>query len=183
MTPDNRNELAASMANFKLPQYNEIPDIGLFLEQTTKFVEEYLKPLDNISITASMISNYVKKDLISNPVKKQYSRDQITHIFFIAIAKSVLSLENIQTMLNMQKEKYDCKESYEYFCSELISVLQYVFGLSESAPTVDKSLSDDKILLRNIIITVAHKVYLDKTFSIIQDNSDKQDKREKENKK
>lgn len=168
MEKEIRQQLADSIAEFKLPLYNEIPDIGLFLEQTTKFVEEYLKPFENITITSSMISNYVKKGLISNPVKKQYNREQITNIFFIAIAKSVLSLEDIQVMLNMQKEKYDCKTAYEFFCNELETVLLHVFGIKEATKKAEKNVSSDIILLRNTIITVAHKIYLDKTFEIMK---------------
>lgn len=170
-----RKQLADSIESFKLPQFNEIPDIGLFLEQTTKFVEEYLKPLENITITSSMISNYVKKGIISNPIKKQYNREQITHIFFVAIAKSVLSLEDIQMMLSMLKQNYDCQLSYEYFCTELTNVLHETFGIKEAKKQPDKNYSDDKILLRNIIITVAHKIYLDKTFRIMQQQNAERD--------
>ena len=43
--------------------------------------------IDDISLTGSMISNYVKMKLIDNPIKKQYGRDQIAHLFFIALFK------------------------------------------------------------------------------------------------
>ena len=103
-------EISHSIQEFRFPKYEEIPDVGLFLEQVTKYVSGFLEPLgDTITITSSMISNYVKKKLITNPVKKQYYRDQIADIFFIAVAKSVLSLENIQLLLEIQKNHYDTR--------------------------------------------------------------------------
>lgn len=155
-------EISMSVQNFRLPKYNEIPNVGLFLEQTTKYISDYLIPLDNVAITGSMISNYVKKNIVANPVKKQYNREQIAYLFFIAVAKTVLSLEDIQLLIKIQKETYDIKVAYEYFCSEFENVLFYVFGLKDTLDTIGGSGSDEKVMLRNIIITVAHKVYLDK---------------------
>ena len=40
--------------------------------------------------------------MIANPVKKQYDRDQIAYLLVIAIAKSVLSLEHIQVLFDLQ---------------------------------------------------------------------------------
>ena len=85
-------EIAQTISDLHLPHYQEIPDVGLFLDQTAKYISEYLKPLQDTALTGSMVSNYVKKGLIRNPVKKQYGRDQIAYLFFIAVAKSVLSL-------------------------------------------------------------------------------------------
>ena len=48
-----------------------------------------------LSLTASMVSNYVKKGLVSNPVKKQYSREQISYLIYISIAKVSVSIDNI----------------------------------------------------------------------------------------
>ena len=79
---------AASIENFRLPKYSEIPDVGLFLEQTTKYISQCLAPLGCVSLTSSMISNYVKMHLIESPVKRQYSREQIAYLIVIAIAKT-----------------------------------------------------------------------------------------------
>ena len=96
MRQPQKDEIKASIENFRLPRYDEIPDVGLYLEQTTKYISELLSPLEDISITRSMISNYIKQGLVSNPVKKQYSRDQIAYLIYIAIAKTVLSLDHIR---------------------------------------------------------------------------------------
>ena len=63
------SKIADLIHNFHLPRYQEIPDVGLYLEQTAKYIDTYLQPLESISITSSMISNYVKKKIISSPVQ------------------------------------------------------------------------------------------------------------------
>ncbi len=151
--------------NFRLPKYEEIPNVGLFLEQVVKYVNEYLEPLGNISITGSMISNYVKKNLIENPVKKQYFRDHIVYVFFIAIAKSVLSLEEIEALLYNKGRKYDHKFLYEYFCTEFQNTLFYVFGINDAHEEVELSPGQYRYLLRNTTVTASHKIYLDIIFA------------------
>ena len=149
--------------NFNLPNFSEIPNVGLFLEQVTKYIGEYLNPLDeSVTLTGSMISNYVKKDIIKNPVKKQYAREEIAYLFFIAIAKSVLSLEDITVLLNIQKEKCQVEEAYDIFKSEFKNTLNEVFGIKQKFPTPTLKSSTETILLSKTIITVCHKIYLDK---------------------
>lgn len=148
------------IANLHLPAYHAIPDVGLFLEQVTQYINSYLSPIDGAAITGSMISNYVKRGLIASPVKKQYNREQIAQLFFISAAKSVLSLEELQTILQVQQRSYPTGVAYDYFCQELENVLQYVFGIKDTLDTVGVEHSEEKTLLRNTIIAAAHRAYL-----------------------
>lgn len=156
---------------FELPQYNEIPGVGLFLEQVAKYINEYIVPMGEPELTGSMISNYVKKDIIDNPVKKQYGREQIAYLIFIAITKNVLSLEDIGIILNMQKQVCDSQVAYEYFGEELLALLSAVFN-GEPLPALkveaDASKNELKQIVRNVLVTVAHKIYLDKTFAALK---------------
>ena len=151
-----------SINGFSLPRYNDIPNVGLYLEQVVKYISEYLEPLESFSLTSSMVSNYVKKGLVENPVKKQYNREQIARLFFIAVAKNVLTMEDIRLLFEMQHETYEAKRAYDYFCNEFENVLQFVFGLKGNLDTVGSDSNDTKTMLRNTIIAVAYKVYLDK---------------------
>lgn len=162
-----KEEIVSSVRGFTLPKFDEIPNVGLYLEQTSKYISEYLACLGDFPLTGSMISNYVKKGLISNPVKKQYNREQIAYLFFIAVAKSVLSMEDIRLLFELHKEVYTPQKAYDYFRLELENVLLVVFGLKETMDTVGSDQNEIKTLLRNTIITVAHKVYLDKAFAAI----------------
>ena len=165
MKPETKQEITNSIQDFRLPRYNEIPNVGLYLEQATKYICEYLAPLQENAITGSMISNYVKKGLVSNPVKKLYSRDQIAYLMFIALAKSVLSLDNLILFIRLQERTYSTERAYNYLCDEFENILQHVFGLKPEIDTVGMDSTDEKFMLRATIITVAHKIYLEKCFA------------------
>lgn len=163
-----KQEILDSIRPLRLPGFEEIPSVGLFLDQTAKYITEFLRPLSLPDLTGSMISNYVKKGLIANPVKKQYSREQIAYLIFIAVSKSVLSLEELQKLITLQQRTYPAERAYAYFCRELENVVFYVFGLKDSLEMVGKDETDEKMLLRNTIIAVAHKAYLNKCLERVQ---------------
>lgn len=166
--------LADSISSFHLPRYKELADAGLYLEQTTKYINSYLAPLGCVEITSSMISNYVKKGLVSNPVKKQYFADHIAHLICITLLKNVLSLENINELFVRQREIYTDPVAYDYFCMELENVLFYQFGLKEDLDSIGVTSSIEKKMLRSAIIAVSHIIYLDNCFQILsKDNEPK----------
>ena len=167
MEKDFQTELTAVIRNFRLPKYSEIPNVGLFLEQTSKYISDIIEPLPGISITGSMISNYVKKKLISNPIKKQYDRDQIAYLIAIGICKSVLSLEHIQVLFDLQKQVSNSESAYEYFRETFEGLLFYVFGINETIPDDDREPTRERILLRNTVIAIVHKIYLESSISIL----------------
>ena len=154
--------MKTSIQGFHMPRYQDIPNMGLYLEQTTKYLNHFLAPLGCMEVTSSMISIYVKKGLISSPVKKLYYADQIAYLFFIIIAKQVLSMENIVELSERQKKTYTVPVAYDYFCCELENMLYYVFGLSDSVAKIGVTATHEKTLLRSVIIAAAHIIYLDR---------------------
>ena len=171
MNNENKTEIKTLIKDFSLPRYNDIPNVGLYLEQVVKYISEYLCPLGSFSLTGSMVSNYVKKGLVENPVKKQYDRKQIASLIFIAVAKNVLSMDDILLLFKMQEKTYEPKRAYDYFCNELENVLGYVFGL-KGIETIGSDSNDTKTMLRNTIIAVAYKVYLDKYLAVLHSEED-----------
>ena len=168
MDPNTRDRIAASIDAFRLPAYQEIPDVGLYLEQTAKYISDCLAPVQDASVTGSMISNYVKKGLIAKPVRKQYTREQIAQLMFISAAKAVLSIDDVHLMLSIQKQTYPSQIAYDYFRTELKYVLDCVFSRESELRALDAGATDQKVMLRNTIIALAHKVYLDKLFAVIR---------------
>ena len=154
---------------FHLPKYEEIPDVGLYLDQTVKYINTYFVALPNVELTSSMVSNYVKKGLIDRPIKKVYHRDQICYLFFITIAKTVLTMENIQLLFDVQKKVYDAYTAYEYLRQEADNVIEYVFSLKDNLDVVGYTNTKEKDMLRNTIIAMVHKIYLELCFEVIRD--------------
>lgn len=155
------------MQDFRLPRYEQIPSIGLYLEQVTKYISEYTEPLGEGPLTGSMVSNYVKKGIIDSPVKKQYSRDQLAHLMFIALAKSILSLDDLQKFIRIQQRTYAVGTAYDYFCQELEAALRFIFDPSSDTPRAKPYNGDEKAIVRNIVITISHKIYLEKYISAV----------------
>ena len=116
-----------------------------------------------------MISNYVKKGLISNPVKKKYSRDQIAVLIYLTLAKTVISLEDIQLLIELKNRSYDNKTAFDYFKKEFENTLYYIFGIKDHLDLVGKDDTFPKALLRNTIMTFAHKIYLEKSFEMLHE--------------
>lgn len=139
---------------FSLPAYDQIPNVGLYLEQVTKFLNDYLEPLGCAPLTGSMIANYVKKGLVRNPVKKQYDREHIARLLAIAVCKTVLSLEETDQLL---RNHPDGQQGYALFCTAFLRLLETVF-------THGTVTAMGNSLLEDTLTTVACKLYLDKQF-------------------
>lgn len=107
----------------------DIPNIGLYMDQVTTFMDSQLqhsKRHDNDKIlTKTMINNYAKNDLIPPPEKKKYSKEHVLTLIFIYYFKSILSISDIQSILNPITDRYFGKEnSYN-----LEDIYKEVFGL------------------------------------------------------
>ena len=171
-----KEQLSTTITGLHLPRYHEIPGVGLYLEQTVKYINECLAPLTEEAITTSMVSNYVKRDLVDNPLKKQYSREQIAYLIFIAVFKNVLSMDEIRLIITLQKRTYSAQRAYDYFCLELENVLAYTLGQKEELDTIGEENTDEKIMLRNVIITASLRIYLGRLFGVIQQQEQEREK-------
>ncbi len=158
MTEQKINE---ALTAFRLPQYGEIPDVGLYLDQTAKYINGFLGAYPGMEITGSMISNYVKQKIIPKAYKKTYSRNQISQLFFIAMAKSVLSMDQIRKALSIQEEDCTAEEMYDIFGSMMTAVLSSFGSNTVKEPEDD---TREMKMIRCIVIAIAHKMYLDQYF-------------------
>lgn len=114
MTIDNQNLINSIMESLGRIQHiklDDIPNIDLYMDQVTTFMEKRLKnttrnPEEDKILTKTMINNYAKNDLLPPPVKKKYSKEHIVLLIFIYYYKGILSINDIQTLLNPLTEKY-----------------------------------------------------------------------------
>lgn len=159
-----KQSLADAMRSFDLPRYEQLPNVGLYLEQTAKYINQCLLPLGFAETTGSMIRNYVKMGLTSGPVQKQYYSEHIAHLMVISVLKHVVPLEHIHKMFDIQKKVYTDRTAYNYFCMELENVLYFRFGLKEDLEEIGVTDTLEKEILRSAIIAVSHMVYLNTCF-------------------
>ena len=112
---------------------DEIPSIDLYMDQVTTFMESKLKntsrnPEADKILTKTMINNYAKNDLLPPPVKKKYSKEHVLMLIFIYYYKSILSINDIQTLLKPISDRYF--QSGEGL--NLSDVYEEIFGLEKS---------------------------------------------------
>lgn len=155
------NELAKNLENFHLPRLSEITNVGLYLEQTAKFINQSLALLNQPEITTSMISNYVKLKLIPNPQKKQYSNYHIALLVFISLAKTVISLDDIRYLLTIKNDRSAQERTYDLFCDLFDNYLKAIFGIDSQVIQPMINSSNEKELMISIITTIVQKIYLD----------------------
>ena len=153
-----------------MPRYDTLPHINLYLEQVIDEVVFILKPVfgDNKDkwITPAMVGNYVKQGLIPRPIGKKYSKDHIAYLIYISIAKQVLSMGEIKSLMDMQKETYPIGVAYDYFCSQFENMLHDIFGNKEQPACTSSSKPLEANVLRSTIISVSYAIYTRKMLEI-----------------
>ena len=132
-TKDLLNSILESLGRIDYIKTADIPDIALYMDQVTTFMDTHLKnttrnqDTDKI-LTKTMINNYAKNDLLPPPVKKKYSKDHVMLLIFIYYFKNILSISDIQTLLGPITEKY-FKSVTE---KDMTYIYQEVFSMEQS---------------------------------------------------
>ena len=97
---------SAGLAAQRLPRWDELPDIDLYLDQVLTLLDKYLGPFlpenGGHALTASMINNYVKLRIVPAPVKKRYGRVQLAYLLVIGLLKQVLPIPDVKALLESQ---------------------------------------------------------------------------------
>ena len=88
----------------------EIPNIDLYMDQVTSFMDEQLATSkrhdEDKLLTKTMINNYTKNNLLPPPNKKKYSKDHVLTLILIYYFKNILSISDIQSILGPITDKY-----------------------------------------------------------------------------
>ncbi len=80
------------------------------MDQVTTFMDEQLEACkryeDDKILTKTMINNYAKNNLLPAPEKKKYSKEHVLTLLFIYYFKNILSISDIQALLNPLTDHY-----------------------------------------------------------------------------
>ena len=104
------SDILAHLDNLSHIRLDKIPEIDLYMDQVTSFMEDHLtktkrNPEDKV-LTKTMINNYAKNRLLPPPVKKKYSRQHILLLLFIYYYKSLLSFSDIEQLFAPITERH-----------------------------------------------------------------------------
>ena len=175
------SDLLAELQRIDYVRPEDIPNIDLYMDQITTFMDSQLETskrhADDKILTKTMINNYAKNNLLPPPEKKKYTKEHVLTLIFIYYFKNILSISDIQSILNPITDKYFGKDgSYS-----LEDIYREVFGLEHqetqnlmkdlarkfntSCQTFPDAAPEDAELLRNfsLICMLSYDVYVKKT--------------------
>ena len=132
--------------NMSLISPNDIPNISLYMDQVTTFMDNHLYSVkrfeDDKALTKTMINNYAKNDLLPSPEKKKYTKDHVLLLTFIYYFKSVLSISDIKKLLQPISDKFFLTNKGANLEDIYNEVESYMSSISESVLADVKSKSD-----------------------------------------
>ncbi len=125
------NELSAILADYKLPTWDELPDIELYMDQVISLIKKYLEIFYEVTgsdkfVTPSMINNYVKLGIIPAPVKKKYSKKHLAYLLVVCTLKQTLDMSTIQKIIPTGIDDAQAERIYSSFVHNHQKAYSYV---------------------------------------------------------
>jgi len=113
-------EWAETIQSVRLPRWEELPELELYMDQVITLVDRYLSPLiqneKQTVLSSAMVNNYVKHKLVPPPVKKRYNRNHLAYLIAITSLKQVFAIPDINELIRMQLSVNEPQEAYNNFC-------------------------------------------------------------------
>ena len=168
--------------NFSFKNYEELPDIDLYMDQVVTFLDKQLYIFQNNTldkqITSSMINNYVKGEVLPSPISKKYNREHLALIEEICTLKQVLSIADVKQIEDDRYTDTTSKgeifnefnrlnnEKIEISVSEAFKKLN---DIDENDYSALIALATDFALTANAYINISRKIlYLTKRYKDIE---------------
>lgn len=147
--------------NFQLPEWERIPDFGLYMDQIIGLLTEYLDYLppeiksDRI-ITAATINNYVRMKIVPEPQNKKYYRVHIAYLIMICTLKQTLNIATIQSIIPLGLSEEEVEAVYSNYVGRHRAAAEYF--IDQMRITARPLLQDEKedgSMTNDIIFTTA----------------------------
>ena len=154
------------LERYRLPSWEEIPDIGLYMEQVVVVLKQYLDYMppelkEEQFITAATINNYVRNKVMPMPVKKRYYRTHLAYLILICSLKQGLSISLIQMLIPSNLSEEELKSVYaayiarhrmatQYFSQQVLMAAGPILGL-ESDSSLASNHPEDMIAASAVV--------------------------------
>lgn len=103
-------------------KWEQLPDIGLYMDQVVTYVDRQLslhsKTAEKYNVTSAMINNYIKAGLLPRANQKKYNLNHLALLTIIGALKPVLSIQELQIMLENNKTEAEVATLYSRFLQE-----------------------------------------------------------------
>ncbi len=108
------------MKDYRLPDWDELPDFGLYMDQVVALLSRYLDFIPDMDgtekpITVSTVNNYVRLKIMPAPEKKKYSRIHLAYLLMICTLKQNLSIAYVQRVIPMGLSEDEVRQRYSTF--------------------------------------------------------------------
>lgn len=154
------------LAEFKLPRWNDLPSMDLYLEQILELLDywlaDYLSGKGKRVLTKTMINNYVKLQYLKAPVNKKYDRLTVACLFVIAILKPIYTIEEISRFITLALQFSSADMVFDRFCEMTEQAVKHAFNRT-SMPKPKKD-GDPRDLFWNICNSFASQLYVKKIY-------------------
>lgn len=126
------------LQQFSLPEWDELPDFGLYMDQVLALMGRYLDfiPMSeegDRSVTASTVNNYVRLKIMPAPVRKKYSRVHLAYLLMICTLKQNLSIAGVQKLIPLGLSEDEVRARYSAFAARHRQVSERFIREAEAA--------------------------------------------------
>ncbi len=130
-------DLKKRMEQERPANWDQLPDIALYMDQIISFMPRQLIRFDDSeALTSAMVNNYIKDGLVPRAVGKRYGPIHLAYLTAVCALKKVLSVKDTGKLIAAGKEITDSPERlYGYFCRALDHALE------DTANTLDENIS------------------------------------------
>ncbi len=187
-----------AVSGFRLPSWENIPDIGLYMDQVIVLLTQYLSLItspgdadeeegsehDSKLFSASAINNYVRLKLMPAPVKKKYYRVHIACLIMIFTLKQAMSINFVKELLSNELPEEDIQALYsDYIDKHHAAALLFTDIVRKSAKDVlDPEKSGDNLVsgfvIQEALIAGFSRVLTEKLVSLKDQSKDEVLRRE-----
>ena len=131
------------ITNYHLPEWDAIPDFGLYMDQVIVLLEGYLSFIPTGSagkdskeqqvVTSSTINNYVRLKIMPAPVKRKYFRVHIAYLIMILTMKQSISISDVQKIMPEGSDVSSVRRAYEDYSQKFREIALFFNRQMQSA--------------------------------------------------
>ena len=164
------------MENYRLPRFEDLPELDLYRDQLLTLVDKYIGPIwleDGPVVTTSMVNNYVKNGLLPHPEKKRYTREHLAYLIAITFLKQVVSISDIKEGLEIKTNlNGGIAKAFDFFCEKQELALRMLNHREEGQILSEKNQSSAYLMVEMVTMAFATKLITKKILMLETNNLD-----------
>ena len=171
-------ELKQRMEQERPANWEQLPDIALYMDQIISFMPRQLIRFDDReALTSAMVNNYIKDGLVPRAEGKRYGPIHLGYLTAVCALKKVLPVRDIGVLFSAgQEHDKTPEELYQYFCHALDrALIDAASSLDENAQREDLARMALDLALRSYANQLACARILD----ILQPPAEENEKKSK----